>query len=81
MHDYPKRMTEEERAVASSQFSMLSTKGHGFCPCGEKITLLRSYRCFFCKIWFCAACAGGHFSTKGGNHDGNLQQGNKRGGG
>lgn len=30
-------------------------------PCGRRVQLTFSYKCFHCDIWFCKACATRHF--------------------
>ena len=29
--------------------------------CGQKVGLWRTYRCYYCGIYFCGRCAAGHF--------------------
>lgn len=31
------------------------------CPCGQKKSLVNSYRCLYCKVMFCDMCAEEHF--------------------
>lgn len=29
--------------------------------CGKLILLVHTYKCYFCRLWFCWTCAGHHF--------------------
>lgn len=44
--------------------------GHGavFCgDCGTRVLLDHAFKCFYCHIWFCPACAKPHFATTPGS--------------
>ena len=32
--------------------------------CGQRIPLFRAFKCFYCHLWFCRACAETHFSDE-----------------
>lgn len=35
------------------------------CPCGVTIAVAYAYKCLYCGLWFCRACAARHFSHSG----------------
>ena len=32
------------------------------CQCGHALPLIHVFRCFYCGVWLCRACAKDHFS-------------------
>jgi len=38
------------------------------CPCLKKLDLLHAYKCLYCGIWFCEACAEKHFGKTKAEH-------------
>jgi hypothetical protein len=61
--------TEEERTlllheVLSQSREIIHIQAvYVTCPCGRKISLLFSYRCFYCGLWLCTECAERHFGA------------------
>lgn len=44
------------------------------CPgCGWKEPLIKTYRCLYCKIWFCETCAENHFGKYNKERDSNVK--------
>ena len=37
--------------------------GRVTCECGRNVSIRFAYRCFYCGMWFCHACARKHFSV------------------
>lgn len=34
------------------------------CPCGSNRAVVKTYQCFYCKVWFCHVCAPEHFKIE-----------------
>lgn len=56
------------KTVASQLLEILRSVPEDACitcgGCGRRVRFRSLYRCYYCGVWFCEACAPGHFGGK-----------------
>lgn len=68
--------TEQEEKISSLQRDIIADAGAGrHFTCGgcnlHRPMLMDFFQCFYCRIWFCPACAKKHFATSTDEEDEN----------
>ena len=61
MKSYREYTEEEHQVFAGVQLQQAKDKSTVPCFCGSDVSLLESYKCLYCDVWFCEACAEDHF--------------------
>ena len=62
-HEEQARIEDNRAKLRRQLMEILPYRGEVLvhCVCGNRISLMYAYRCFYCGLYFCRACAGKHF--------------------
>ena len=54
-------MTLRDEAFINGQYQKAKINHRVWCRCGEPVQVVDSYKCLYCKEFFCKTCAEKHF--------------------